>query len=72
MGGLPPFKESIMNIYLVKKFGSQTGYKNIKAFEAKKDAEEFAIRLICDIPVSAIQSGDEFVEVEEVSYELHV
>lgn len=61
-----------MNIYLVKSFGAQSGYKNIKAFNARKDAEEFAIRLICNIPVSAIQSGDEFVEVEEVSYELHV
>lgn len=61
-----------MNIYIVKKFGSHSGYMNLKAFSSRKDAEEFAIRLICNIPVSAIQSGDESVEVEEVNCELHV
>lgn len=61
-----------MNIYIVKSFGSQSGYMNLKAFSNQEQAEAYAKQVEQQIPTEVLESGDEFVEVEEVSYELHV
>jgi len=70
MGGLPPFKESMMNIYLVKSFGVD-GYTNLKAFSSEDQANAYADKVMKQIPIDVLESGDEFVEVEEVGY-VHV
>ena len=61
-----------MNIYIVKSFGAQSGYMNLKAFSNQEQAEAYADKLMKQIPIDVLESGDEFIEVEEVSYELYV
>jgi hypothetical protein len=60
----------MMNIYLVKSFGCE-GYTNLKAFSNQEQAEAYADEVMKQIPIDVLESGNEFVEVEEVSY-VHV
>ena len=57
-----------MNIYLVKSFGYE-GYTNLKAFSNQDQANAYADKLMKQIPIDVLETGDEFIEVEEVSYE---
>ena len=56
-------------IYVVKSFGHQ-GYTNLKAFSNYDEAEEYAKTIEKQIPVEVLDAGDEFVEVEELNYEV--
>ena len=55
-----------MFIYLVKSFGPQLGYQNLKAFGNLIDAEKYQTVIQKQIPED-IQ--DEFVEIETLSVE---
>ena len=50
-------------IYMVKSFGPQDGYTNLKAFKLESSAEAYAEIVRKQIPDF---SEDEFVEVEEI------
>lgn len=52
-----------MKVYLVKSFGPQNGYVNLKVFSKQEDASFFASSIECQIPEG---SEDEFVEIEEM------
>lgn len=52
-----------MKVYLVKSFGPQNGYLNLKVFSKQEDASFFASSIECQIPEGV---DDEFVEVEEL------
>lgn len=58
-----------MKVYIVKSFGSQSGYVNLKAFHTEHEAECFAKIVARQIPIECIESGDESVEVEELTVE---
>jgi hypothetical protein len=51
-----------MNVYIVKSFGPQNGYVNLKAFDSIEKAEAYAEVISNQIPPDV---EDEFVEVEE-------
>jgi hypothetical protein len=51
-----------MNVYIVKSFGPQNGYMNLKAFDSVEKAEAYAEVISNQIPPDV---EDEFVEVEE-------
>lgn len=51
-----------MNVYIVKSFGPQNGYVNLKAFDSVEKAEAYAEVISNQIPPDV---EDEFVEVEE-------
>ena len=55
-------------IYVVKSFGHQ-GYTNLKAFSDYDEADEYAKTIEKQIPVAVLETGEEFVEVEELNYE---
>ena len=55
-----------MNVYIVKSFGPENGYVNLKAFLYRKDAEEFYEYCSKQIPDDI---KDEFVEIEEMTLE---
>ena len=56
-------------IYLVKSFGSYSGYTNLKVFTTELEAEKFAIKVKKQIPLESLASGDESVEIEELTLE---
>lgn len=56
-------------IYVVKSFGHQ-GYVNLKAFSTYDEADEFAKSVEKQIPSEVRDTGDEFVEVEQLAYEV--
>ena len=58
-----------MQVYIVKSFGSDGGYLNLKVFKTEDEAEGFAKIVARQIPIESIESGDEFVEVEEMTLE---
>jgi hypothetical protein len=58
-----------MQVYIVKSFGSDGGYLNLKVFTTEDEAEGFAKIVARQIPIESIESGDEFVEVEEMTLE---
>jgi hypothetical protein len=58
-----------MQVYIVKSFGAHGGYLNLKAFTTEDEAECFAKTVAQQIPIESIESGDEFVEVEEMTLE---
>ena len=53
-------------IFIVKSFGPENGYVNLKAFLYRKDAEEFYEYCSKQIPDDI---KDEFVEIEEMTLE---
>ncbi len=53
-------------VYVVKTFGPQNGYVNMRAFDTIEKAESYAEVLGSQIPPEV---KDEFVEVEELSLE---
>jgi hypothetical protein len=60
-------------VYLVKSFGPEDGYLNLKVFATVDAAEQFADRLAGDCGVKRdtdhdCHSNDEFVEVEELDF----
>ena len=58
-----------MKIYIVKSWGSDAGYVNLKAFTTEHEAECFAKIVARQIPPESIESGDESVEVDELTLE---
>ena len=52
-------------IFIVKSFGPENGYVNLKAFLYRKDAEEFYE--YCSKQIKDIEN--EFVEIEEMTLE---
>jgi hypothetical protein len=58
-----------MKVYIVKSFGTDSGYVNLKAFSTEHEAECFAKIVARQIPTECIESGDESVEVEELTLE---
>lgn len=59
-----------MNIFIVKSFG-QGGYMNLKAFDCESEAEDYAKEVEKQIPQDVLDSGDEYVEVEELTLEIN-
>jgi hypothetical protein len=59
-----------MNIFIVKSFGAYSGYTNLKAFNSELEAEEYAVELKKQISLESLASGDESVEVEELTLEI--
>jgi len=57
-----------MKVYIVKSFGSESGYMNLKVFNKEVDAIEFAGKIESQIP-DGVSLDDEFVEVEEMTLE---
>ena len=57
-----------MKVYIVKSFGSESGYMNLKVFNKEMDAIEFAGKIESQIP-DGVSLDDEFVEVEEMTLE---
>lgn len=57
-----------MKIYIVKSFGPDSGYMNLKAFTNSADAYEYASKVEGQIPDFA-DIEDEFIEVEEMTLE---
>ena len=53
-------------IYLVKTFGPETGYTNIKTFTREDEAKNLVIQMMADWPIELIQSGEESIEVEAI------
>jgi len=60
--------EQRKTVYLVKSFGHE-GYTNLKVFSDEQQAEKFAEKVKCQIPLEALASGDESVEIEEFTLE---
>ena len=54
-----------MKVYLVKSFGCESGYLNLKVFKEEADAIEYAGTIEAQIP-DGVSLDDEFVEVEEL------
>jgi hypothetical protein len=50
-------------VYIVKSFGSENGYMNLKAFAELSDAESYQSVVQKQIPADI---EDEFVEIEEM------
>ena len=50
-----------MKVYIVKSFGSESGYMNLKVFNKEMDAIEFAGKIESQIP-DGVSLDDEFVE----------
>jgi hypothetical protein len=59
-----------MKVYIVKSFGAESGFVNLKAFNTEREAECFAKIVARQIPPECIESGDEYVEVEELTLEV--
>ena len=55
-----------MNVYIVKSFGPESGYMNLKSFDSFEKAEAYAERIESQIPPDV---DDEFVEIEEMTLE---
>jgi hypothetical protein len=55
-----------MKIYLVKSFGPESGYENLKAFVFEYDAIKYSEKIESQIPPDV---EDEFVEIEELTLE---
>lgn len=55
-----------MNVYIVKSFGPQNGYVNLKAFVFECDAIKYSAEIESQIPPDV---EDEFVEIEELTLE---
>jgi hypothetical protein len=55
-----------MKIYLVKSFGPQNGYVNLKSFVFEYDAIKYSEKVESQIPPDV---EDEFVEIEELTLE---
>lgn len=55
-----------MKIYIVKSFGPQSGYLNLKAFVFEVDAIKYSEKIESQIPPEIV---DEFVEIEEMILE---
>jgi hypothetical protein len=55
-----------MKIYIVKSFGPQNGYMNLKAFALEDDAIKYSAEIESQIPPDVL---DEFVEIEELNLE---
>lgn len=55
-----------MKIYIVKSFGPQNGYMNLKAFASEESAMKYSAEIESQVPPDA---KDEFVEVEELNLE---
>jgi hypothetical protein len=55
-----------MKIYIVKSFGPQNGYVNLKAFTLEDDAMKYSEKIESQIPPEIV---DEFVEIEEITLE---
>lgn len=53
---------NMSKVYIVKSFGPQSGYLNLKAFDSVEKAEAYAEVISNQIPPDV---EDEFVEVEE-------
>jgi hypothetical protein len=51
------------NVYIVKSFGPENGYVNLKAFAELSDAESYQAVVQKQIPAGI---EDEFVEIEEL------
>jgi hypothetical protein len=51
------------NVYIVKSFGPENGYVNLKAFAELSDAESYQAVVQKQIPDGI---DDEFVEIEEL------
>lgn len=51
------------NVYIVKSFGPENGYVNLKAFAELSDAESYQAVVSKQIPDGI---DDEFVEIEEL------
>jgi hypothetical protein len=51
------------NVYIVKSFGPENGYVNLKAFAELSDAESYQAVVEKQIPDGI---DDEFVEIEEL------
>jgi hypothetical protein len=56
-------------IFIVKSFGSESGYMNLKAFDCEPIAEKYAESVKKQIPLEVLASGEEFVEIEELTLE---
>ena len=56
-------------IFIVKSFGPESGYMNLKAFDCESIAEEYAESVKKQVPPEVWASGEEFVEVEELTLE---
>jgi hypothetical protein len=56
-------------IYLVKSFGAYSGYTNLKVFTTELEAEKFARKIKKQISPESLASGDESVEIEELTLE---
>jgi hypothetical protein len=55
-----------MKIYVVKSFGPESGYMNLKSFVFEYDAIKYSEKIESQIPSDA---EDEFVEIEELTLE---
>jgi len=56
-------------IFIVKSFGSINGYTNLKAFDYESDAEDYAVKVKKQVPLEVWASGEEFLEIEELTLE---
>lgn len=55
-----------MKMYIVKSFGPESGYVNLKAFASEESAIEYSSKIEKQIPADV---EDEFVEIEEMNLE---
>lgn len=62
-------EDKMTTIYLVKSFGSYSGYTNLKVFTTELEAEKFARKVKKQIPLESLASGEESVEIEELTLE---
>ena len=56
-------------IFVVKSFGAYNGYTNLRAFDCESEAEEYALKFQKQISPETLASGEESVEVEELTLE---
>ena len=61
-------KNLFKTIFIVKSFGHE-GYANLKAFNCELKAEKYAIKVKKQIPLEILASGEESVEIEELTLE---
>ena len=61
--------DQVKTIFIVKSFGPEGGYTNLKAFDCESEAEDYAEKIKQQVPAEVWESGDEFVEVEELTLE---
>lgn len=58
-----------MIIYLVKSWGCYGGHTNLKVFKTELQAEQYAEKIKRQISLESLASGDESVEIEELTLE---